>query len=136
VAWDPNHSPVGWYIGSYLARFIVLGEERNDDPERRFTVWENTVVVQAENLGEAYDKIAAIGVEHGEPYKNGRDEDVQWAFEGVQDVLPIYDEIKDGCEVMWAEYTKKLKNIRRRASTKEQLHRTHPRYEKEPPPKY
>jgi len=45
MAYDPNHSPVGWYIGSYLLRFVVLGEERNDDPERKFLVWENTVLV-------------------------------------------------------------------------------------------
>jgi hypothetical protein len=129
VPWDPNHSPVGWYIGSYLARFVVLGEERNDDPERKFHVWENTVLVQAENLDEAYDKVVAVGKNHGAPYKNGLGQDVQWVFEGVSDLLPVYDKIEDGCEVMWAEYRKKLKNIRRRASTKAQLHRKHPRFE-------
>jgi len=109
VPYDPNHSRVGWYIGSYLSRFIVLGEERNDDPERKFTAWENTVLVQAESLDEAFDKIVAIGNDHAEPYKNGLDQEVQWAFEGVSELLPVYDAIEDGCEVMWAEYTKKLK---------------------------
>ena len=129
MPYDPNHSPVGWYIGSYLSRFIVLGEERNDDQERRFTVWVNTVLVQAENLEEAHDKVVAIGKEHAEPYKNGRSQDVQWAFEGLSDLLPVYEKIEDGCEVMWAEYTKKLKNIRRQTRTKVQLRRTHPRFE-------
>lgn len=123
---NPNLSPVSWYIGSYLARFVVLGETHNDDPERKFKVWENTVVVQAENLDAAYDKIVAIGEAHAEPYKNGFGEDVEWAFEGISDVLPIFDKIEDGCEVMWAEYTKKLKNIRRSVSTKAQVRRTHP----------
>jgi len=132
MAYDPNHSPVGWYIGSYLLRFVVLGEERNDDPERKFLVWENTVQGQAECLDEAYDKIVAIAQEHTEPYKGGRQlplVDAQWLFEGVHDVLPIYEKIEDGCEVIWAEYTKKLKNVRRRARTKAQLHRRHPRFE-------
>ena len=56
---DPNHSPpVGWYIGSYLLRFVVLGEARNDnDPEPEiYRLGKNTVLVKAENLGEAYDK--------------------------------------------------------------------------------
>jgi len=129
VAYDPNHSPVEWYIGSYLSRFVVLGEDQNDDPERKFLVWENTVLVKADDFDEAYDKIVAIGRQHGEPYKNGLGQDAQWAFEGVSELLPIYEKIEDGCEVMWTEYTKKLKNIRRRASTKAQLHRTHPRFE-------
>jgi hypothetical protein len=130
VPYDPNHSPVGWYIGSYQLRFIVLGEERNEDPERKFTVWENTVLVQAQSLDEAYDKVVAIGESH-KPYKGGKPPgvDVQWLFEGVSELLAVHEKIEDGCEVMWAEYTKKLKNIRRRAYTKVQLHRTHPRFE-------
>jgi len=38
-------SPVGWYVGSYVIRFIELEEAGNDDPEREFPVWENTVIV-------------------------------------------------------------------------------------------
>jgi hypothetical protein len=130
VAYDPNHSPVGWYIGSYFLRFIVIGEDRNDDPERKFTVWENTVLVKADNLDEAYDKVVAIGREHAEPYKNGLGEDVRWAFEGVADLLPVYEKLEDGCEVMWGEKKRKLKNIRRRVSTKAQVRRQyHPKYE-------
>jgi hypothetical protein len=121
VAYDPNHSSVGWYIGSYLLRFVVLGEARNDDPERKFSVWENTVVVQAESLDKAYDKVAAIANEHERHYQNAHGEEVQWVFEGLSELLPIYDKLEDGCEVMWAPYTKKLKKIRRRASTKTEL---------------
>jgi hypothetical protein len=54
---------------------------------------------------------------------------VQWLFEGISDLLPIYEKIEDGCEVMRAEYTKKLKNVRRSAHAKAELHRTHPRFE-------
>jgi len=124
---DPNHSPVGWYIGSYLARFVLLAEEGNDDPERKFKVWENTVLVQASNLDEAYYKIVEIGNEHAEPYQNALGEHVQWVFEGVLNLLPVYEEIEDGCEVMWAEYTKKLKNIRRRVSTKAEVYGNRPK---------
>ena len=38
-------SPVGWYIGSYLLRFVELNEAGNDDPDASFLVWENTVIV-------------------------------------------------------------------------------------------
>jgi hypothetical protein len=58
--YGPNLSPVGWYVGSYLLRFIVLSETGNDDPECRFLVWENTVLVKAANLDEAYDKVVTL----------------------------------------------------------------------------
>ena len=55
-----NIAPYGWYVGSYLSRFIALAEDGNDDPERRFLTWENTVLVRASDLDEAYDKIVKI----------------------------------------------------------------------------
>lgn len=110
-----NRAPYGWYIGAYLTRFIEIGDVRNDDPEARFITWENTVIVKAENLDDAYDKVEAIGREHAEPYKGGPDAiDVQWAYVGVTELLPIYEELEDGAEVMWAERKGvKLKNILR-----------------------
>lgn len=109
-----NIAPYGWYVGSYLLRFIALAEEGNDDPERRFLSWENTVLVRASDLDEAYDKIVKIGMDNTEPYKGGPGGiDVQWVFEGVTEILPIYEEIEDGSEIIWAKHKpRKLKNLR------------------------
>jgi len=74
--YDSNVSPVGWYVETYQPRFIELQDSGSEDPERKFLVWENTVLVQAANLEEAYDKIVAIGLEHTEPYKGGPDGNV------------------------------------------------------------
>lgn len=122
MTYDSNISPVGWYVGTYQIRFIELAQSGNDDPERKFLTWENTVLVRAASLDEAYDKVAAIGLEQTEPYKGGPDGvDVQWVFEGIIELLPVYEDLEDGAEIMWGERTKKLKNIRMRAKTKEQL---------------
>jgi len=112
---DKSISPFGWYIGSYLLRFVELEQENNDDPESRFTAWENTVIVQAANLDEAYDKILKIGKSQSEPYKGGLEEvPVQWVFEGITELLPIYEALQDGAEVMWKEHKpKKLKNLQK-----------------------
>lgn len=111
---DKNRAPFGWYVGSYVSRFIELGSNRNEDPETRFVTWENTVLVKAKSLDEAYDKIDLIGREHSTPYKGGPDAmDVQWAYEGVTQVLPVYEKLEDGVEIMWSERKGiKLKNIR------------------------
>lgn len=109
-----NVSPVGWYVGSYLLRFIELEEHGNYDEENRFLSWENTILVQATDLDDAYDQIEKIAVEHTEPYKGGdKGVPVQWIFEGITEILPIYDEIEHGSEIMFSESTKKLKNLKK-----------------------
>jgi hypothetical protein len=64
-------SPVGWYVGSYLLRFVELDDMGHDDPDANFLVWENTIIVRADNLEEAFRKIEAVGLRHSEPYKGG-----------------------------------------------------------------
>jgi putative component of toxin-antitoxin plasmid stabilization module len=45
---------------------------------------------------------------------SGRPGDVQWIFEGITELLPVYEKIADGSELMYREYQRKLKNIRKR----------------------
>jgi len=120
---DKNISPVGWYVGSYLARFIEIDDPTNDDPNKKFATWENTVIVKASCLEEAYDKVELIGKEHAEPYKGGEQGiDVQWEYLGITDLLPIYEELEDGSEIMWAShFPRKLKNLRARVKMKTEL---------------
>ena len=117
-AYDKNISPVGWYIGSYLIRFIELDEKDNDDLEKRFHSWENTVIVKANSMEEAFEKIEIIAKSEEEPYKGGpKGISVQWVYEGITELLPIYEELEDGAEVMWGEHSpRKLKNLRSIAS--------------------
>jgi len=113
--YDKNTSPVGWYVGSYLIRFIELAEKDNDDPEKEFMAWENTIIVKANSLEEAYDKIVEEASLETKPYKGGPDGvDVQFVFEGVTELLPIYEELEHGAEIMYREHNAtKLKNLRK-----------------------
>jgi hypothetical protein len=121
---DRNVSPVGWYIGGYLLRFIEVADPSRDDEEEKFLTWENTVIVKAENLDEAYDKVASIGRQSTAPYKGGpAGIDVKWEFEGVTFLVPIYAELEDGAEVLWAEHApRKLRNIKRMVAPKGSFH--------------
>jgi hypothetical protein len=111
---DKNVSPVGWYVPSYLLRFVELDRADKEEPDARFLTWENTIIVRAVDLDDAYDKTTVIAMALTEPYKGGPDGvPVQWVFEGVTEILPVYEEIEDGAEIMWAErQPRKLKNIR------------------------
>lgn len=110
-------SPVGWYVGSYLLRFIELDATDNDDPDGEFLVWENTVIVRAANLDEAYAKVVSRASSETAPYKGGAEGvSVQWVFEGVTELLPIYEPLDDGAEIMWAEHQAvRLGELRQRA---------------------
>ena len=115
-------SPVGWFIGSYLLRFVELGEEGNDDPEARFLSWENTILVKACDITEAYEKVVKSAKKEIEPYKGGpTGVPVQWVFEGVTELLPVYEQLADGAEVMWRESKpRKLKNLRKMVRSREE----------------
>lgn len=120
MAYDKNRSPVGWYVVSYLLRFVDLNDTEQDDDEARFLSWENTILVRAQNLDEAYDKGMQVAQGNTQPYKGGPDGvPVQWKLLGITDVLPIYEELADGAEIMWAERApRKLKNLRQMVGTK------------------
>lgn len=113
MAHDKNVSPVGWYLGSYLQRFVELDDPRRMDQEHRFTSWENTVLVQAKSLDEAYVKVERFAKQNSKPYRGGpRGVRVQWEYLGVTDLLPVYETIADGAEIAWAERgPRKLKNL-------------------------
>lgn len=115
MAHDKNISPVDWYVASYLIRFTEINDPNNEDPEEMFISWENTIIVRATNLDEAYDKAIKIALETTEPYLGGPDATpVQWVFEGITELLPIYEELNDGAEIMWAKYRpRKLKNLQK-----------------------
>jgi hypothetical protein len=123
---DKNISPVGWYVASYIIRFVVVDDDRNNDPERKFLAWENTILINAASMEDAYEKVVIHVQEESLPYKGGESgADVKWEFEGVTELLPVYEEIKDGAEIMFRHHNpKKLKNIRNLVRTKDQLLQT------------
>lgn len=129
---DITISPVGWYVASYLLRFVELGSDNKDEPDARFLSWENTVLVRAASLAEAYDKTVAIGNAAGKPYKGGPDGiDVQWVFEGVTQLLPVYEELEDGAEIMWVEHrSRKLRTLRKWVRPKKELLQSLPRQQR------
>jgi hypothetical protein len=65
-------------------------------------------------MDEAFDKASSIAHAAAEPYQGGPDGvAVRWEFVGVTSVLPIYEELEDGVEIVWEEHrNRKLKTLR------------------------
>ena len=102
-----------------MLRFIELDAIGNDDLNGKFLAWENTIIVRAGNLDEAYSKVVAAAEAETDPYKGGPEGvPVQWVFEGVTELLPIYEPLEDGAEIMWAEHESvKLSELKQRAKS-------------------
>lgn len=131
MSYSSDISPVGWYVATYQLRFVELADKRKHDLKRRFTTWENTVLVRAKNLNDAYRKVVKIGNGHTRPYKGGPDArnavDVQWLFEGIIELLPVYEQIEDGAEIMWGERSRTLHKIRESAKKASEFRQQKPR---------
>ena len=123
MSYDPNRSPVGWYVASYLLRFVEIQPAPKDNPRRRFLSWENTVLVKARSLEHAYAKVTKIGRAKTRPYRGGpQGIPVRWVYEGVTDLLPVYEKLRDGAEIMWTERTPRtVKALRTLVKSKKTL---------------
>jgi len=119
-----NTSPVGWYVATYILRFIDFSDPDNAAPNKRFQTWENTILVKAADLDEAYDKAVQFASRETLPYKGGLDGvDVHWVLEGLVELLPVYEELGDGAEIMWADRAPRtLASIRKHVRQKGQFH--------------
>jgi hypothetical protein len=119
-----NRSPQGWWIGSYLLRF-EWNDERKDRLNRRCKAWKNTVLIKAKHRDEAYKKIRAIGRAHNgmEFWDEGdRSRRGIMIFEGLTMLLPVYQKIEDGAEVLWSEYEPiAVKTVKKMVRSKDQL---------------
>ena len=123
MAHDNLTSPVGWYLGTYLLRFMELRDPARNDPERRCLAWENTVLVRAKSFDEAYEKVKSIGQQNAIQYRGGKEGvPVKWQFVGIKDILPIYEKLTDGAEIAWTEHRgRSLKKLRASVKTRKEL---------------
>jgi len=118
-----NISPVGWYVASYLERFEFPDEDTSNE-DRRCRAWENTIIVKADDPEQAYQKAieqATLSQDsewtRGDGLAGGR-----LVFEGLTSLLPIYDELEDGAEILWRDYpSSKVKTIKRMIRSKDNL---------------
>ena len=60
-------------------------------------MWENTRIIKARTRDEAYAKATKLGSEIG-PRETDKG---TWTFLGIADLLPIYEELEDGAEILW-----------------------------------
>lgn len=124
VPWR-NHAPHGWWIASYLQRFEWKGAKPTTRRSKPLC-WEHTVILTAKDRDSAFRKAIALGRSSATGKWQLLDEPPgqlgRWIFEGLTSLLPIYDSLEDGAEVLWQEHTHKtLGSLRQRIKPKAKL---------------
>jgi Domain of unknown function (DUF4288) len=116
-----NRSRYGWWIGSYLER--AIWNDKLDPPlNSRCIAWENTVLIQAANRDEAYSKLLIIAKTMTSEFENELGRKGHWVFEGLTSLLPVYEELNDGAEILWIEHkNKSIGKIKSLIKKKEEL---------------
>lgn len=91
-----NRNHTGWWIYKEVA-YWVSNRQKKLSETSRCPVWENTRLIRARNREEAYRKAMRLSQE-GYPSKTDGGE---WRFAGISDLLPVYEDLEDGAEILW-----------------------------------
>jgi hypothetical protein len=101
---EKNSNEIGkWYIVEIIEKCEPVIRDENQEL-RRVTTWGNFHLIKADSPGKAYDKAVKIGKNGEYVFTNSDKIEMEWIFVGIADLLPIYEDLEDGSEIMWTDY--------------------------------
>lgn len=110
-----------WYI-SHEMLCAVTDDQGLDEP---LIVWENLILIQANNPEDAYEKAIQHGHDSEEEIridgKTGRHR-----FCGLKDLVLVYDDLEHGAELEWHEMELTRTQVEKLLKEKDQLHAFNP----------
>lgn len=92
-----------WFIAEIIEKCEPVNRNENQEL-RRVITWGNFHIIKAETAKKAYDKAVAIGKNGEYKFINSDKLEMEWIFIGIGNLLPIYEDIEDGSEIMWENY--------------------------------
>ena len=100
-----NESHTGWYVAVIIERFEYYDEDVSN-PDRECEAHENLVLIHADKAAQAYERAVEIGktCEGIECINDVTRRKGEWRFVGVNELLPVYDDLADGAEIMWTKH--------------------------------
>ncbi len=109
----------------YLAYEVLYFELAEPSVQQEYEVWENHVLIKADNPDEAYEKAMQHGfdTEH-EILINGQKGYLK--FKGLKKLVKIYEDLEDGSEIEWFEYSLDKGKLDALVPMKEELHAFQP----------
>ncbi len=115
--------PFEWYIGILIFRYEEYGSNRSRNPRSMYNVHENMYLVKANTAEKAYKKCLSEGkgMESIECTDQDTGQKGRWVFVGINELLPVYEKLEDGAEILWTTHYKSLASIERMVREKEEL---------------
>jgi hypothetical protein len=107
---------IKWYL-SYEVLFFELADK---SPQTGILVWENLVLICANDPEEAFKK----ATDHGRLSEEElliNDERGFCKFKGIRKLVPIYEDLNDGAELEWHEFELSPKQMESLIPQKEEL---------------
>jgi len=92
-----------WFIVEIIEKCEPVKRDENQDL-RRVTTWGNHHLIKADSPEKAFDKAVKLGKEAEYKFTNTDKVEMEWIFVGIGELLPIYEDIEDGAEIMWNDY--------------------------------
>ncbi|MCG3150304.1 MAG: hypothetical protein PCFJNLEI_03787 [Verrucomicrobiae bacterium] len=105
IRWG-NKNHTDWWVFEEVQQWVSKRQKKLS-PSTRCLVYINLRVVRAKSREKAYRKAVEFG-RAGMPSKTNGGE---WRFAGISMLLPIYDKIEDGSEILWDK--KKMMTVAR-----------------------
>ena len=115
-----NRNHTGLWIASYMLRCQVSGEDTSN-PRRRCLAWKNTIILKAGDRETAYRKALRVGRGAGHSYRTAAGGRARWIFEGLVELLPVYEELADGSELYFSSYNRSVAAIQAMVPRKRDL---------------
>jgi hypothetical protein len=112
-----NRNQTDWWIYCEVQQWVSKRQKKLL-PTSRCLVWENFRLLRAKNREEAFKKALKFS-RVGNPSKTKGGE---WRFAGISILLPVYDDIEDGSEILWTDRgLMSVKQIQKLVKSKQQL---------------
>ncbi|SCY07592.1 protein of unknown function [Nonlabens sp. Hel1_33_55] len=92
-----------WYIVEIIEKCEPVDRNEKQDL-RRVTTWGNHHLIKADSPEKAFDKAVKLGKEKNYNFINSDKIEMESIFVGIGELLPIYEDIEDGAELMWTDY--------------------------------
>lgn len=92
-----------WFIVEIIEKFEPVDRNEKQDL-RRVTTWGNHHIIKADSPEKAFDKAVKLGKQKNYKFINSDKVEMESFFVGIGELLPIYEDIEDGAELMWNDY--------------------------------
>ncbi|WP_206482263.1 DUF4288 domain-containing protein [Nonlabens ponticola] len=92
-----------WFIVEIIEKCEPANRDQTQDL-RRVMTWGNHHLIKANSAEHAFDKAVQLGKECNYKFVNSDKIEMESSFVGIGELIPIYEDIEDGSELMWMDY--------------------------------